>query len=319
VTAERHLITGANGQDGGYLVAALLAAGEQVHGVCHTWEGLERFTAEHPGATGHVGDLGDAVAIVNLIADIQPTRIYNLAGNTSVARSWEYPAETADVLGLGPVRIYEAASRLMRAGHPVRVLQASSAEIFGDAEEVPQHELTPIRPVTPYGAAKAYAQEMARIYRSRGLHVSAAVLYNHESPRRPASFVAKKIALGVARISCGLQDELVLGNIDVLRDWGYAPDYVDAMRRIIEQPSADDYIVATGEARTVRDYVAEAFAYVGIDDWGSKVRVDPTLYRPADPARLVGDSGKLRGIGWCPTMSFSRLVATMIEAELSRM
>jgi GDPmannose 4,6-dehydratase len=319
VTAERHLITGANGQDGGYLVEALLAADEQVHGICHTWEGLERFTAEHPGATGHVGDLGDAGAIVNLIADIRPTRIYNLAGNTSVARSWEQPAQTADVLGLGPVRIYEAAARLMAAGEPVRVLQASSAEIFGDAEEVPQRESTPIRPVTPYGAAKAYAHEMAGIFRARGLHVSAAVLYNHESPRRPASFVARKIALAVARISCGLQDELVLGNIDVLRDWGYAPDYVEAMRRIIEQPSADDYIVASGEARTVRDYVAEAFAYVGITDWASKVRIDPALYRPADPQRLVGDSGKLHGIGWRPTMSFKELVATMVEAELSRM
>jgi GDPmannose 4,6-dehydratase len=319
VTAERHLITGANGQDGGYLVEALLAADEQVHGVCHTWEGLERFTAEHPGATGHIGDLGDAVAIVNLIADIRPTRIYNLAGNTSVARSWEYPAQTADVLGLGPVRLYEAAERLMGAGQPVRILQASSAEIFGDAAEVPQRESTPIRPVTPYGAAKAYAHQMAGIYRARGLHVSAAILYNHESPRRPASFVARKIALGVARISRGMQDELVLGNIDVLRDWGYAPDYVDAMRRIIEQRAADDYLVASGEARTVREYVAEAFAYVGISDWASKVRVDPALYRPADPQRLVGDAGKLRGIGWQPTMTFKELVAAMIEAELSRM
>lgn len=318
MTPERHLITGANGQDGGYLVAALLAAGEQVHGVCHTWEGLERFTAEHPGATGHIGDLSDAVAIVTLIADIRPTRIYNLAGNTSVARSWEYPTQTADVLGLGPVRIYEAASRLASAGHPVRVLQASSAEIFGDANDVPQRESTPVRPVTPYGAAKAYAHEMARIYRARGLHISAAVLYNHESPRRPASFVARKIALGVARISCGLQDELVLGNLDVLRDWGYAPDYVDAMRKIIEQPSPDDYIVASGEAHTVRDYVAEAFAYVGIDDWESKVRVDQALYRPADPARLVGDAGKLRAIGWRPTMTFKELVATMVKAELAR-
>lgn len=319
MTAETHLVTGANGQDGGYLVAALLAAGEQVHGVCHTWEGLERFTAEHPEATGHIGDLGDAGAIANLIADIQPTRIYNLAGNTSVARSWEYPAQTADVLGLGPVRIYEAAWRLAGAGHPVRVLQASSAEIFGEADEVPQRESTPIRPVTPYGAAKAYAHEMVGIYRTRGLHVSAAVLYNHESPRRPASFVARKIALAVAGISHGRQDELVLGNIDVLRDWGYAPDYVEAMRRIIEQPAADDYVVASGEAHTVRDYVAAAFAYVGIQDWESKVRIDPALYRPADPQRLVGDSSKLRGIGWCPTMSFRQLVATMIEAELSRL
>jgi GDPmannose 4,6-dehydratase len=207
----------------------------------------------------------------------------------------------------------------VNSGHPVRVLQASSAEIFGDAVDVPQRESTPIRPVTPYGAAKAYAHEMAGIYRTRGLHVSAAVLYNHESPRRPVSFVARKISLGVARISRGLEDELVLGNIDVLRDWGYAPDYVDAMRRIIEQPSADDYVVASGEAHTVRDYVAEAFSYVGISDWESKVRVDPALYRPADPQRLVGDSGKLRGIGWRPTMSFSQLVATMIDAELSRM
>ncbi|TPX04233.1 GDP-mannose 4,6-dehydratase, partial [Schumannella luteola] len=265
---------------------------------------------------GHVADLADATAIGRLIADIAPSRIYNLAGNTSVARSWEYPAETADVLGLGPVRILEAAWRQGLVGSPVRMLQASSAEIFGDASEVPQTEQTPRKPVTPYGAAKSFAHEMASIYRARGMHVSNAILYNHESPRRPATFVARKIAIGVARISLGLQDELVLGNIDVHRDWGYAPDYVEAMIRIVEQPEGGDYIVATGESHSVREFVAEAFRHVGIEDWERYVRTDPAFYRPADPQELVGDPRRLRDIGWQPTVGFTSLVHTMVGAEL---
>ncbi|MCS0499461.1 GDP-mannose 4,6-dehydratase [Protaetiibacter mangrovi] len=316
MSSQRHLVTGANGQDGGYLVARLLEAGHEVHAMCHSRDGRERLAVEQPRVVGHVADLADATAIGRLIADIAPSRIYNLAGNTSVARSWEYPAETADVLGLGPVRILEAAWRQGLVGSPVRMLQASSAEIFGDASEVPQTEQTPRKPVTPYGAAKSFAHEMASIYRARGMHVSNAILYNHESPRRPATFVARKIAIGVARISLGLQDELVLGNIDVHRDWGYAPDYVEAMIRIVEQPEGGDYIVATGESHSVREFVAEAFRHVGIEDWERYVRTDPAFYRPADPQELVGDPRRLRDIGWQPTVGFTSLVHTMVGAEL---
>lgn len=317
MSSERHLVTGANGQDGGYLVARLLDAGHEVHAMCHSRDGRERLAVEQPRVVGHVADLEDATAIARLVADIAPSHIYNLAGNTSVARSWEFPAETADVLGLGPVRLFDAAWRQTVAGAPVRVLQASSAEIFGDASEVPQTETTPRRPVTPYGAAKSFAHEMAAIYRARGMHVSSAILYNHESPRRPSTFVARKIAMAVARISRGIQDELVLGNIDVHRDWGYAPDYVDAMIRIIGQAEGGDYIVATGESHSVREFVGEAFAHVGIRDWERLVRIDPALYRPADPQELVGDPSRLRAIGWVPTVGFTALVHTMVDAELA--
>lgn len=317
MSAERHLVTGANGQDGGYLVSRLVAEGHEVHAMCHNRDGAERLAVEQPRVVAHVADLADATAIGRLVADIAPTHVYNLAGNTSVARSWEYPAETADVLGLGPVRLFEAAWRLTDSGSPVHVLQASSAEIFGDAAEVPQTEDTPRRPVTPYGAAKSFAHEMASIYRARGMHVSSAILYNHESPRRPATFVARKIAIGAARIALGLQDEIVLGNIDVFRDWGYAPDYVDAMIRIVRQPSGGDYIVATGEAHSVREFVIEALRHAGVDDPTSRIRIDPAFYRPADPQRLVGDPARLRAIGWAPSVGFAELVHTMVEAELT--
>lgn len=318
MSGQRHLVTGANGQDGGYLVDRLLAAGHEVHAMCHDAAGQERIGREHPEVRAHVVDLVDDDGISGLISAVTPTHIYNLAGNTSVARSWEEPTGTADVLALGPVRLLDAAWRQTSAGRPVRFLQASSAEVFGDTDQVPQTEKTPRRPVTPYGAAKSFAHEMAAIYRARGMHVSSAILYNHESPRRPETFVARKIAIGVVRIALGRQTELVLGNIDVHRDWGYAPDYVDAMIRIVDQPRGNDYIVATGESHTVREFAAEAFTHLGIDDWERRVRIDPALYRPADPKALVGDSSRLRSIGWQPSVDFASLVHIMVDAELIR-
>lgn len=316
----RYLVTGANGQDGGYLVSRLLAEGHEVHGMCHSVDGAARLRREHPTVVAHVADLRDDAAIAQLVSEVDPDRIVNLAGNTSVARSWDYPVETADVLGIGPIRLLEAAwAGSQRTGREVRMLQASSAEIFGDASEVPQRETTVRRPVTPYGAAKSFAHEMAGVYRARGMHVSTAVLYNHESPRRPESFVARKIAVAVARISRGLQQQLVLGNVDVHRDWGYAPDYVDAMIRILDQPTGADYIVATGSSHSVREFVATAFEHVGIPDWQSYLVIDPQLYRPADPLHLVGDSTLLRSIGWAPTVEFAELVSTMVSAELERL
>ncbi|MBK4346462.1 GDP-mannose 4,6-dehydratase [Lacisediminihabitans sp. G11-30] len=320
MTRQRSLVTGANGQDGVYLVEKLLARGDEVHGMCHSHAGAALLAERFPSATAHVADLGDATGIRELVDATEPTRVFNLAGNTSVARSWEFPAEAADVLGVGPIRLLEASWNLsQRTGRPVRMLQASSAEIFGDATEVPQTERTPLVPVTPYGAAKMFAHEMAGVYRARGMFVSSAVLYNHESPRRPDSFVARKIAMAVARIALGRQETITLGNIDVHRDWGYAPDFVDAMIRIISQPTSDDFIVATGVSHSVREFVSEAFAVAGVTDWEDRVIIDPALYRPADPKQLVGDPTKLRSIGWEPSVSFHELVGIMIAAELEQL
>ncbi|MGX5680770.1 GDP-mannose 4,6-dehydratase [Schumannella luteola] len=316
---SRSLVTGAAGQDGRYLVERLLADGDEVVGMCHSAAGAASLLEDFPTVDAVVGDLADAEGITALIEEVAPQRIFNLAGNTSVARSWEYPAETADVLGVGPVRIFDAAWKLAdRTGLDVRVLQASSAEIFGNATEVPQSETTPRRPVTPYGAAKGFAHEMAGVYRARGMHVSSAILYNHESPRRPEQFVARKIAMAVVSIALGTQEELALGNIDVHRDWGYAPDYVDAMIRIVDNDQPGDFIVATGMSHTVREFVAEAFAAAGVTDWERRVVIDPQFYRPADPEQLVGDSSRLRSIGWAPTVDFGELVRIMVDAEFER-
>lgn len=316
---SRSLVTGAAGQDGRYLVERLLADGDEVVGMCHSAAGAASLLEDFPTVDAVVGDLADAEGIKALIDEVAPQRIFNLAGNTSVARSWEYPAETADVLGVGPVRIFDAAWRLAdRTGIDVRVLQASSAEIFGNASEVPQSETTPRRPVTPYGAAKGFAHEMAGVYRARGMHVSSAILYNHESPRRPEQFVARKIAMAVVSIALGTQEELALGNIDVHRDWGYAPDYVDAMIRITDNDEAGDFIVATGQSHSVREFVAEAFGAAGVSDWEKRVVIDPQFYRPADPEQLVGDSSRLRSIGWKPTVDFAELVRIMVDAEFER-
>jgi len=315
--AERSLVTGANGQDGVYLVEKLLSAGDEVHGMCHSEAGATRLSAQFPGVSAHVADLRDSVTIRELIDSTEPTRIFNLAGNTSVALSWDEPAETGDVLGVGPIRLLDAAWKLSeRRGIDVRVLQASSAEIFGEASEVPQTELTPKRAVTPYGAAKHFAHEMASVYRARGMFVSSAILYNHESPRRPETFVARKIAIAVARIAKGLQETITLGNIDVHRDWGYAPDYVDAMVRIISEEHSSDFVVATGVSHSVREFFTEAFAVAEVTDWQDRIIIDPVLYRPADPQTLVGDPSKLRSIGWEPTVDFHGLVRIMVASEM---
>ncbi|KQQ95835.1 GDP-mannose 4,6 dehydratase [Leifsonia sp. Leaf325] len=314
---ERVLVTGANGQDGTYLVRTLLADGHAVHGMCHSEAGAARLVADFPEATAHVCDLGDTAGITRMIDEISPTHVYNLAGNTSVARSWEFPAETADVLGTGPIRLLEAAWKLgERTGETVRFVQASSAEIFGDASVVPQDESTPRVPVTPYGVAKTLAHEMAGVYRERGMFASTAILYNHESPLRPPSFVARKISREVARIATGQSEQLTLGNIDVRRDWGYAPDYVDAMLHIGRAAQPGDFVVATGQAHSVRDFVDAAFRHVGIDDWDRYVSIDPAFYRPADPQELVGDSSRLRGLGWNPSVDFGQLVTLMVDHDL---
>ena len=312
------LVTGVHGQDGGYLAARLLSDGCSVHGLVRDEGQAAQMVLTHPGIVTHVGDLRDDAFVRDLVHDVHPDLIVNLAGSTSVARSWDAPVESADVLAVGPVRLLDACWTLdVERGQRTRVVQASSAEIFGDAATSPQDESTPVAPVTPYGAAKAYAHTMVDVYRRRGMHASSAILFNHESPRRPTNFVARKITRGVASIALGRESELRLGNLDALRDWGYAPDFVDALVRIALADQPGDYVVATGVAHTVRDFVAAAFAHVGIDDWSSYVVVDPHLYRPADPRALVGDPTRLKALGWEPSVDFAQLVALMVDSDLA--
>ncbi len=312
------LITGITGQDGGYLAERLIGDGYEVHGLVGPGDSLvQDLLGRVPSAQLHEGDLADGASIDVVFGAVDPDEVYNLAGISSVALSWQKPLLTGDITGLGAVRLLDAAARKTAAGRPVRLVQASSAEIFGAPDSAPQNEGTPVRPVSPYGAAKAYAHFMAQAMRQQGLHACTAILYNHESPRRPETFVTRKITATVARISLGLADELVLGDLTPRRDWGYAPDYVDAMVRMARAPFPGDYIVATGEAHSVADFVTAAFARVGISDWSRLVRRDPAFMRPTDPPLLVGDASKAhRELGWTPTVGFAELVGLMVDADV---
>lgn len=315
----RALITGITGQDGGYLADALLADGWQVDGLVIPGDPLlPELLARAPQVLTHEGDLTDEAGVTALLERVEPDQIYNLGGISSVAFSWQRPVRTAQVTGLGPGILLEAAWQLQqRLGRSVRVLQASSAEIFGEPDRAPQDESTPIRPVNPYGAAKAFAHHLVGVYRTRGLPASACVLYNHESPRRPDTFVTRKITKAAAMIAAGRQDSLRLGNLDTRRDWGWAPDYVDAMRLALAHDEPGDYVVATGRAHSVRDLVAAAFAHAGLPDWTRHVEVDASLARPADAAEQVGDATKASTVlGWRPTVSFEEMVARMVDADL---
>ncbi len=305
------LVTGVCGQDGRYLAERLLGDGTIVHG-------LVRPGSPAPeGVVAHEGDLTDTSGVRRLLLDIAPDEIYNLAAVTSVARSWDQPDLVAAVNGTAAVALLDSAYRLQEsAGRPVRFVQASSAEIFGSPAHSPQDESTAIAPVNPYGVAKAYAHLMAGVYRTRGLPVSSLVLYNHESPRRPERFVTRKITAGVAAIAAGRSERLVLGNLDARRDWGWAPDYVDAMVRAARAEAPDDFVVATGAGRTVREFVDAAFAAVGIPAWERYVDVDPALFRPVDAVDLVGNAARAeRVLGWRPSVTFEELVRRMVAAE----
>lgn len=315
-------ITGITGQDGGFLAEALLAQGWDVHGLVLAGDPeAPALRARSPKVVLHEGDLTDAATVTALIGDLAPERIVNLGGISSVALSWQRPVLTAQVTGLSAGVLLDAAWALQeRTGRDVRVLQASSAEIFGVPERSPQDESTPIRPVTPYGAAKAFAHHLVGVYRTRGLHASACILYNHESPRRPDTFVTRKITKAAAYIAAGRQDTLSLGTLDARRDWGWAPDYVDAMLRAISHPEPGDYVVATGESRSVGDFVAAAFAHAGIADWRSRVELDETFARPAEAHEQVGDATRARTVlGWSPTVGFEEMVARMVDADLEEL
>ena len=311
-------ITGVSGQDGGYLAERLLADGTEVHGLVRSVEDATPVQAAMPGLSLHVGDLNEVDSVARLIRRLAPDEIYNLAGISSVAQSWAEPIETGRVSGLAAAGLLHAAWEFGESeGRRIRVVQASSAEIFGNPDVSPQDESTPIAPITPYGAAKAYAHHMVRVYRGRGLHAVSAVLYNHESPRRPTTFVTRKITQGAARIARGEQTELRMGNLDARRDWGWAPDYVDAMIRAARHDQPYDYVVATGRSHSVRDFVEAAFAHAGMDDWEKYVTIDPAFLRPVDAVDLTGDPGRAkRELGWDTTVSFSEIVARMVDTDL---
>ncbi len=307
----RALITGIGGQDGTYLAERLVADGLEVHALVLAADG-------HPdhcpaAVVLHQGDLGDLEGTRRLVLDVAPDEVYNLAAISSVAQSWEEPDRTAHVNGQAAVALMESARQV----GGVRLVQASSAEIFGEPAQSPQTEDTPVRPVNPYGAAKAFAHLAAGVLRQRDEHVSSVVLYNHESPRRPRRFVTRKITSTVAAIARGEADRLTLGNLDARRDWGWAPDYVDAMVRAARADVPGDYVVATGRAHSVRELVAAAFSAAGVEDWEPLVHQDPAFFRPADPTELVGDATRAREVlGWVPTVGFEEIVARMVEADL---
>ena len=311
------LVTGVYGQDGALLARSLSDAGWEVHG---TARGAESGPAA-PGVTVHEADLTDAAGFTALIDRVEPDVLVNLAGISSVAQSWDDPVLTSEVSGRVIADLLEACRALeQRVGRQVRFVQASSSEIFGASNVVPQNESTAILPVSPYGAAKAYAHLMVRIARSRGQFASNAILYNHESPERPRSFVTRKISRGVAEIALGRAETITLGNLDAKRDWSWAGDVIDAITAIATADDADDFVVASGVSRSVRDFVAAAFSAAGIDDWGVRIKQDPRFMRPSDAPEMRGDAQKIRTeLGWHPRVSFEDMVRRMVEHDLAEL
>jgi GDPmannose 4,6-dehydratase len=314
---KRALITGITGQDGSYLAELLLEKGYDVCGMVRraSVEKFERIEHLRERIRLAQADLLDQLSLIELVKGFRPHEIYNLAAQSFVPTSWTQPMLTAEFDAVGVTRMLEA----VRLVDPtIRFYQASSSEIFGEPRETPQTEATPLDPVTPYGVAKAYAHFIVHSYRRQyGLFACSGILYNHESPRRPLEFLPRKVAHGAAAISLGLEDELVLGDLDARRDWGYAGDYVRAMWLMLQQDGPDDYVVASGEGHSVRELVQCAFARVGLD-WQEHVRVDPALQRgAAELHRLVGDSSRAQErLGWRRELGFEQLVRLLVDADL---
>nr|WP_296769771.1 GDP-mannose 4,6-dehydratase [Rhodococcus sp. (in: high G+C Gram-positive bacteria)] len=308
------LVTGVAGQDGSYLSEALLALGWSVHGVAKPGS-----THAVDNVTMHPSDLGEPGAAKELIAAVDPDYVFHLAGISSVWRSWNDPVLTTRVNGVSAASLLDACYTHQEAsGKRVMVINASSAEIFAGSGISLQNEDTPIAPTSPYGASKALSHNMVQVYRSRGLEATNAILYNHESPRRPDTFVTRKITKAAAGIARGTQKTLELGSMSAERDWGWAPDYVAALVKMAEYGKGEDFVVATGLAHSVADFVAAAMSAVGIGDWQNYVRGDPDMLRPADSARMVGDASKARELlGWTPTMTFEEIVAAMVEFDMT--
>ena len=320
----RALITGITGQDGSYLSELLLSKGYEVFGI------IRRSSSFNTGRIDHIyqdphergvrlrllyGDLNDASSLNKILRTVKPDEIYNLGAQSHVRVSFDVPEYTGEITGLGAARLLEA---IRDSGISARFYQASSSELYGKVREVPQRETTPFHPRSPYACAKAYAHYLCVNYREAyGLHISNGILFNHESPRRGETFVTRKITRGLARIRHGLQDKLFLGNLDARRDWGFAGDYVEAMWLMLQQNAGDDYVVATGEMHSVREFLDETAAVAGVD-WPKHVEIDPRYFRPAEVDVLLGDATKAREkLGWTPRVKFKELTRMMIEADLA--
>ncbi len=344
---KKALITGITGQDGSYLAEFLIDKGYEVHGIMRRASTFNTGRIEHlyleqwvrdmhrPRALNlHYGDMTDSSSLTRIIAEVRPDEIYNLAAQSHVKVSFDVPEYTADTDALGTLRLLESV-RLLGMEHECRIYQASTSELFGKVQEVPQRETTPFYPRSPYAVAKQYAFWIMKNYReSYGMYTANGILFNHESERRGENFVTRKITLAVANIVAGRQEKLYLGNLNALRDWGYAPDYIECMWLILQQPEPDDYVIATGEYHSVREFTTLAFRYAGIDiRWEGEgvnekgidaatgkvlVKVDPRFFRPADVEQLLGDPSKAREkLGWNPTKTpFRELVRLMVEHDM---
>jgi GDPmannose 4,6-dehydratase len=320
-TGKSALITGVTGQDGRYLAELLLAKGYRVYGMVRGQNNPKEdaLRREFPAVNVLHGDVLDQSSLLAALRAADPDEVYNLGAVTFVPYSWENPRLTFDVTGGGVLNMLEAVRLYQElSGRTVRFYQASSAEMFGKAREIPLRESSPFHPRSPYGAAKAYGHYMTVNYReSYGLHASSAMLFNHESPRRGTEFVTRRITQAVARISLGLQDTLSLGNLDAQRDWGFAGDYVEAMHLMLQQDEPDDYVIATGEAHSVAELLDLAFGAVGIGDWSPYITFDPAQLRPADVDVLIGDAGKAGTVlGWKPRLSFEEVVHMMVDSDI---
>ena len=321
--SKKALVTGITGQDGSYLAELLLAKGYEVHGIIRRASSFNTQRLEHiysdPHSPKHklilhYGDLSDASGLSRLIAKIQPDEVYNLAAQSHVRVSFDAPEYTADIVGTGTIRLLEA---IREVGLKPRFYQASSSEMYGKVMEVPQTETTPFYPRSPYACAKVYSYWITVNYReSYGLHASNGILFNHESPRRGETFVTRKITRAVAAIKLGRQDKLFLGNIDSKRDWGFAKEYVEAMWLMLQQPEPDDYVIATGETHSVREFLEVSFGHLGLD-WKKHLEIDPRYYRPAEVDLLIGDPSKAKKkLGWVPKVTFTELAKLMVDADL---
>jgi len=316
----RALITGITGQDGQHLAELLHAKGYEVFGMVKGQRNprLAVLRDELPFVQPVPGDLADLPSLVTALELTHPDEVYNLAAITFVAMSFNQAELTADITGLGVLRMLDAV-RIVggSTNNPIRFYQASSSEMFGKVRETPQSERTPFHPRSPYGCAKVFGHDITVNYReSYGLFACCGILFNHEGPRRGIEFVTRKVTNAVARIELGLQDEIVMGNLDAKRDWGYAGDYVEAMWRMLQQDEPDDYVIATGETHTIEELVERAFAEIGIDDWRPYVRQDPSFFRPAEVDLLIGDASKARDrLGWTPTVRFPELISMMVAHD----
>jgi GDPmannose 4,6-dehydratase len=320
---KKALITGITGQDGSYLAELLLAKGYELHGIIRRASTFNTERIDHlyqdPHINGvrfflHYGDIADSTNLIKLLYRIQPEEIYHLAAQSHVRVSFDIPEYTGDVTGLGTIRILEA---IRETGLKTKFYQASSSEMYGKVQEVPQRETTPFYPRSPYGAAKVYAYWLTVNYReSYGIFACNGILFNHESPRRGETFVTRKVTRAAARIKAGLENKLYLGNLDAQRDWGYAKEYVEAMWLMLQQDQPDDYVIATGKTHAVKEFVAEAFSCLDLD-WREFVDIDPKYYRPTEVECLLGDASKAKTkLGWKAKTQFKDLVRLMVDADL---